>query len=80
MDPMSEMFARAEREGLWFFSPYQQMWFSPESLRTERANGSFRWGSANWELRDPQERLQELRREEESARERRERFETLLGA
>lgn len=62
LDPL---FKKAEAQGLWFYSHYQQLWFSPAKLRAEQAGGSFRWGSANWTLRDPMERVRELRRDAE---------------
>lgn len=61
------LFRRAEQEGLWFYSPYQQLWFSPEALRRQQERGSFRWGAVNWELRDPRERIAELRRQGKAA-------------
>jgi hypothetical protein len=60
---LKPLFDRAERERLWFFSPYQQLWFSPGNLRQQQEAGNFRWGSANWELRDPRERVRQLREE-----------------
>lgn len=56
-DAMDQLFVRAESEGLWFFSPYQHLWFSTTQLKRHRANGRYRWGAVNWELRDPNERL-----------------------
>lgn len=57
------MFEQAEREGLWFYSPYQQLWFSPRQLRAHHEAGKFRWGAVNWKLRDPRERIADLRDE-----------------
>jgi len=50
----------AEAKGLWLFAGYQQLWFSPKGLRAAWADGRFRWGAVNWQLRDPQERVKEL--------------------
>lgn len=62
-DPaMAAMFERAEREGLWFYCAYQDLWFSPERLRQEQADGRFRWGPVNWSLRPHSERVQEAER------------------
>jgi hypothetical protein len=63
LQSLKPMFDKAERERLWFSSPYQQLWFSPGNLREAQSNGRFRWGSVNWELRDPRERVKELREE-----------------
>jgi len=55
------LFVRADREGLWFYSPYQRLWFSPNELRVYLDDGRFRWGAVNWVLRDPHEALAEAR-------------------
>ena len=60
---LKPMFARAEKDGLWFFSGYQQLWFSPSELKAEQSQGNFMWGAVNWQLRNPQERLQQLEHE-----------------
>lgn len=61
------LFAKAEQHGLWFYSPYQSLWFSPAALHEAQAKGRFRWGAVNWELRDPLERVRELRHEGKEA-------------
>lgn len=61
-ESLEPLFARAERDGLWFYSCYQGIWLTPEALRAEQQNGRLRWGGANWELRDPKERVLEARR------------------
>lgn len=60
---MGKLFERAKERELWFNCRYQNLWFSPEDLEEKQANGKFRWGAVNWELRDPQERIEQLRRE-----------------
>ncbi len=65
---MEELIYQAEREGKWLRSPYQDLWFSPRELRTAQADGRFRWGVVNWELRDPKENLKELDKEIEKLR------------
>lgn len=59
---LQPLFDKARREGLWFFSPYADSWFSPDALEKEQANGRFRWGAVNWQLRDPREEVAALRR------------------
>lgn len=54
---MDALFAEAEARGLWFWSRYQDLWFSPKQLRAAQAEGRFRWGPVNWELHHPSERL-----------------------
>ncbi|ATF11600.1 hypothetical protein A616_06265 [Brevibacillus brevis X23] len=66
LDDLRPLFEQAEREGLFFYSNYQQLWFSPQSLRLEQSKGHFIWGASNWQLRDPKERLQELLRKRTS--------------
>lgn len=61
MTTMEELFKRAEKEKLWFYGRYHDLWFSPERLRQEQLSGSFRWGPSNWELRDPREQVSYLR-------------------
>ena len=56
-ESMAPLFEKAEKEGLWFRSPYQDLWFSPAELKAHQAKGNFCWGPVNWELRDPAERL-----------------------
>lgn len=64
---LGPLFAEAKRTGKWFYGAYHDIWFSPDELEREHANGNFRWGAVNWKLRDPRERLQELDRKAESA-------------
>ncbi len=59
-EPLRWMFEKARRDGLWFFSSYQRMWFSPSELERHQRNGRFRWGPVNWVLKNPQERILEL--------------------
>lgn len=56
---LAPLFDKARAEGLWFWSSYQDMWFSPDELAKLQAQGSFVWGVANWKLRDPHEYLAE---------------------
>lgn len=57
---LRDLFARAKAEGLWFYNPYQGMWFAPSELADNQAQGRFRWGHVNWELRRPQELIAQL--------------------
>jgi hypothetical protein len=47
------MFARARAERLWFTTPHQNLWFSPDELAAEQAAGRFRWGPRAWSLENP---------------------------
>ncbi len=76
---MLEMFQQARQEGLWFYSAYQQLWFSPDDLEHRQKNGQFCWGPENWRLRNPQERLKELQQERLAAERRLEEFEARLS-
>lgn len=77
MDPisvlMAPLFKQARTEGKWFFSSYQQLWFSPDELEATQRAGRFRWGPDNWRLRDPTEYLAESKRTLDAAREEHER-------
>lgn len=68
------LFERARAEGLWFLARYHQIWFSPDELAAEQASGKFCWGAANWELRDPSERVLELGQAAKAARDEFDRF------
>lgn len=57
---LEPLFAKAEKEGLWFYSSYQQMWFTLKELRKSHNEGRFVWGVSNWQLRSPYEKLEEL--------------------
>ena len=52
-------FQAAERDGLWFYANIAEgkIWFSPDELRAEHAQGNYIWPAANWRLRDPNEFL-----------------------
>lgn len=71
-DSMVDMFKEAEEKKLWFFSQYQQIWLSPDELRKYQENRRFRWGPVNWQLRDPQEYLDQLDKEIKHLQEKRE--------
>ena len=67
-EDMGRFIGEAESTGKWLFTSYQQLWFSPSELRSHQANGRFRWGVVNWQLRDPRERLDQFDRDENNAR------------
>lgn len=79
MKSMESLFRKAEQHRLWFYCSYQSLWFSPEGLREQQANGRFLWGAANWELRDPRERVTELRNEGKQAFKQAESLEAEIG-
>jgi len=56
---LAPLFSEARQKGLWFFSPYQQLWFSPQQLQNQQAKGKFLWGAVNWQLRNPMEMVQQ---------------------
>jgi len=57
---LKPLFEIAEKEGLWFWCHYQDLWFSPSELKRKQAEGRFCWGAVNWKLRNPQEKIKEL--------------------
>lgn len=52
---LQPLIEEARRRRLWLYCRYQNLWFSPAELEAENANGKFRWGPVNFELRDPLE-------------------------
>lgn len=69
LSEMKPLFEEARREGKWFWCRYQDLWFSPDQLAAEHANGRFIWGAVNWQLRDPIERQQEAQKRASKAQE-----------
>lgn len=63
---MQPLFEKAIREGLWFYAVYQALWFSPEELETANNNGKYLWGPFNWQLRNPQQKMEELENQKEN--------------
>ncbi|MED4545084.1 hypothetical protein [Lysinibacillus sphaericus] len=60
LEGLAPLFKKAEKEGLWFYSTYQHLWFSPQELKNEHLNGRFIWDAVNWTLRSPHEKLKQL--------------------
>lgn len=77
---MTALFAQARATGKWFWTRYQDLWFSPDQLERERVEGRFRWRAENWTLRDPRERLQEANAKLEAALAKRDRVAREIGA
>ena len=57
---LNPLYEKAEKERLWFFCDYQNLWYSPKELRQLQSEGRFVWGAANWKLRNPMERVEEM--------------------
>jgi hypothetical protein len=57
---LEPLFETAKKEHKWFYTSYQDMWFSPSELREQHKKDKFLWGAVNWQLRDPRERLVQL--------------------
>lgn len=70
MSTTEDLIAEARARDLWLRSHYQDIWFHPDELEAERAEGRFRWGPANWELRDPMDHLRQLQDEVKAAQKR----------
>ena len=67
LDGLKPMFQQAKLLGLWFHCGYQNLWFHPEELRKAHLEGRFIWGAVNYELCDPQEKIDSLKKEIEQA-------------
>jgi len=59
---LENLFDLAETQKLWFWSRKHDLWFSPDDLKELQSTGRFVWGKDNWELRDPREKLDRLKR------------------
>lgn len=53
----------ARKEKKWLFCGYQCLWFTPDELETANNSGKFLWGTVNWTLRDPQEKIDEIQKQ-----------------
>lgn len=76
---LEPLFKRARVEGLWFWTSYQDLWFSPDDLEERQREGRFIWGAVNWKLRDPMERLKEMEEKAKGAARAAIGFATCLG-
>jgi hypothetical protein len=65
---LAPLIGEARRRKLWLYCSYQGLWFSPDELAKENANGKFLWGPVNWQLRDPAEGLARLAQKVDDAR------------
>jgi len=66
---LEPLFREAKEKGHWFYESFHQVWFSPEELRAEHANGKFIWSDVNWKLLDPSRKLRQLDEVIEKAKE-----------
>lgn len=64
---LAELIGNAKAEGKWLWCNYQDLWFSPDELAAQNANGKFLWGAVNWRLRDPAERVREAEERRDAA-------------
>jgi phage host-nuclease inhibitor protein Gam len=60
LESLEPLFEQAEKEKLWFYCSYQDMWFSPRELKDMQKAGRFVWGAVNWTLRDPLNKVKEI--------------------
>lgn len=58
---LRELIEKAEREGKWLRCAYQNMWLSPAELRHANDDGRLNWSPESFELRDPQDLLEQKR-------------------
>ena len=59
---LQPMFDRARKEHLWFHCSYDDIWLTPDELAGLHKEGRLIWGPDNWELRDPQELIDQKER------------------
>ena len=60
LNNLEPLFKKAKEDGLWFYTRYYDLWFSPKELRENHKNEKFIWDAVNWELRDPMERIKQI--------------------
>lgn len=60
LESLEPLFQEAEEKGLWFYTEYQSLWFSPKELRKQHEKGRFLLSPVSWRLRAPYVRLIEL--------------------
>jgi hypothetical protein len=60
LESLKPLFEKAEKEGLWFKSGYQQLLFSPVELKKLHKEGRYIWGPINWALIDPGDLLDKV--------------------
>ena len=75
---LSDLIATAEASGKWLHCRYQDIWMPPAKLREANADGRFLWGVVNWTLRDPRQKLEQMKKAEKAATQSRERLEREL--
>lgn len=71
---LQPLFEKAEKEKLWFYCSYQDLWFSPKELKDMQKAGRFIWGEVNWVLKDPLEKVRWIEKRIEDSRKERENF------
>lgn len=76
---LAPLIEQARAEGKWLWCNYQDIWFSPDELAKQNANGKFLWGPVNWKLRDPKERLTEAERRASDAQREVDRIRSQIG-
>jgi len=54
---LEPLFKEAREKNLLFYCYYQNLWFTPDELQKENEKGKFIWGSINWELKTPTDKL-----------------------
>lgn len=60
---LKPLIAQARARGLWLHLAYHDVWVSPHQLERELVAANLCFSPENWSLRDPGERLTELRQQ-----------------
>tara|TARA_Y100000310_G_scaffold72045_1_gene68026 strand:+ start:13158 stop:13493 length:336 start_codon:yes stop_codon:yes gene_type:complete len=62
---LEPLFEKAEKEKLWFYQKALSgpLWFSPQELKNHLKEGRYKWTGTIWNLRDPNEHLEEMLKE-----------------
>lgn len=70
LEHLKEFTNAADKHGYWLKTLVGKNWvyFSPEELRAQNAQGCFIWGARHWEFFDPKELLKDEQKELEKVR------------
>lgn len=71
---LKQLIQQANAQGKWLHCHYQDIWLSPAELAAQNAEGKLLWSAINWTLRDPNNKLEQLKRAVVVAIEEKQRF------
>lgn len=60
IEALKPMIIEAIEKKMWIYGRHHGIWFSPLQFRDALKSEKFIWGPENWELKDPQKRIDQL--------------------